>query len=125
MGQSHCAERCESGSDRPARGREKEGRRGRKVAFKASARNVERVCSIYAAHCLCGWTEQRANQMCYVYGVKARLLSEYVRTLSLTLSRTFIPLSTVISYLLSDSEALEGHVNISWNDRVTHRREIL
>ena len=63
--------------------------------------------------------------MCYVYGVKARLLAEYVRTLPLTLSRTFIPLRSVVSYRLSDPEAFEGHVNISWNDRVTLRKEIL
>ena len=47
------------------------------------------------ACCLRGWTERWANQMCYLYGVKARLLAEYVRNPSLTLSLTFmLPSST-------------------------------
>lgn len=46
------------------------------------------VWSIYAA-CLCGWTEQRANQMCYLYGMKVRLLAEYVRNAPVTLNLTF------------------------------------
>lgn len=62
----------------------------RHVTFKASVRNIQRVCSIYAVWCLCGWIEQRANQMCYVYWVKAWMLTEYVRNLSLTSSHTFI-----------------------------------
>lgn len=45
---------------------------------------------IYPACCLCGRTEQQANQMCYLYGVKPRLCMEYVRNLSLTLNFTLM-----------------------------------
>lgn len=48
--------------------------------------------------------------MCYLYGVKARLLTEYVRNLSLTLNLTFMLRRHLMSYLWSDLEAFEGHV---------------
>lgn len=51
-------------------------RRHRMLHSKHQLGNVQHVCSICTACCLCGWTEQRANQMCYLYGVKARLLGK-------------------------------------------------
>lgn len=51
------------------------------IAFKTSVRHIQRMWCIYPACCLCGWTEQQANQMCYLYGVKPRLCMEYVRNL--------------------------------------------
>lgn len=94
---------------------EAEGREGRRrskglfeseavshIAVKAPTRNIQRARSIYTACCLRGWTEQRANQMCYLYGVKARLLTEYVRNPSLTLNVTFMLLHLMTSHMWSD-----------------------
>lgn len=86
-------------------------RQHRMLHSKHQLENIQGVRSIYTACCLCGWTEQRANQMCYLYGVKARLLTEYVRNLSLTLNLTFMPpRHLMMSYLWSDLQAFEGHV---------------
>lgn len=60
------------------------------IAFKTSVRHIQRMWCIYPACCLCGRTEQQANQMCYLYGVKPRLCMEYVRNLSLTLNFTLM-----------------------------------
>lgn len=60
------------------------------------------MCAAHTACCLRGWTEQRANQMCYLYGVKAGLLTEYVRNQSLTLNLTFMLLHLTTSHMWSD-----------------------
>lgn len=69
--------------------------------------NVQRVCSICTACCLCGWTEQRANQMCYLYGVKARLLGKCEKFV-VDLESHFH--AVALDDFLPDSEVFEEHM---------------
>ena len=89
VGQSHGTECWKSKSEQEGGGL-CESLAALHETVEAWTRNAQRVCHMYAVCCLCGWTEQRANQMCYVYRVKAWLLTGYVRNLPLTLSLTFM-----------------------------------
>lgn len=83
---------------------------------KTTARNIQPVCSIYAACYVRGWTMQRANQMCYLYGVKVRHLTRFARNPSLTLNLTFMLLHLMTCHMWSDADMFWRTRRWAWSE---------